>query len=66
MDMQSVRGHAISGARKHNTRNHACFSARNVASNASVFLQGLMLTKKFVLATITGRPREEDPNALKI
>uniref|UniRef100_A0A7N2KY02 Uncharacterized protein n=1 Tax=Quercus lobata TaxID=97700 RepID=A0A7N2KY02_QUELO len=53
-------------ARQLHKRSHACFSALSAAQSASVFLLALMATSKFALATITGRPRQEDPSALEI
>ncbi|KAL6286802.1 hypothetical protein ACE6H2_011192 [Prunus campanulata] len=52
-------------ARPHRTRNHACSSAKNAAPHAYVFLQAFMATNKFALATTTGRPKKDDPNALE-
>ncbi|KAL5745181.1 hypothetical protein ACOSP7_026327 [Xanthoceras sorbifolium] len=52
-------------ARLRHTRSHACFSARNAAQSACVCLLELMETSRSALATIIGRPRKEDPNALK-
>ncbi|XP_027920442.1 uncharacterized protein LOC114178624 isoform X2 [Vigna unguiculata] len=46
-----------------NTRNRVCFSARSVVRSACVCLLELMATSRFALATTTGRPKEEDPNA---
>ncbi|KAM7511319.1 hypothetical protein LguiB_010194 [Lonicera macranthoides] len=43
---------------------HAYFSATNVAPSASVCHLAFMATKLCALATITGRPRKEDQNAL--
>lgn len=47
----------------HNTRNRVCFSARSAVPSACVCLLELMATSRFALATTTGRPKEEDPNA---
>ncbi|KAE8675806.1 F-box protein [Hibiscus syriacus] len=47
------------------TTNHACSSVRNAAGHACVCPQGITGTNKFALATTTGRPRKEAPNALK-
>ncbi|XVF16621.1 hypothetical protein REPUB_Repub10bG0048300 [Reevesia pubescens] len=58
----SARG----GAARPNTTSPACSSVRNAARNACVFLQGIMATKLCALATTTGRPRKEDPSALKL
>ena len=51
-------------AQRRLTRSHACFSARNVVQSAFVFLRGPMATRKCALATIIGRPRKENQNAL--
>ncbi|CAL5362215.1 unnamed protein product [Camellia sinensis] len=56
---------ARGGVAKHNTRNHACSSATNVAQSACVFPLAIMGTRVCALATTTGRPREEAPSALK-
>ncbi|KEH28241.1 GASA/GAST/Snakin [Medicago truncatula] len=50
---------------QHHTRNHACFSAKNVVLHVFVFLLVCMVTSKFVLATTAGRHRKENQNALK-
>ena len=52
-------------AQKQHSKSHACSSAKSAVLNAYVFLQELMGTRNSALATITGRPREEDPNALE-
>ncbi|CAL5441580.1 unnamed protein product [Camellia sinensis] len=57
---------ARGGVAKHNTRNHACSSATNVAQSACVFPLAIMGTRVCALATTTGRPREEAPSALKL
>ncbi|KAM7266372.1 hypothetical protein ACFE04_004269 [Oxalis oulophora] len=49
----------------HSTRSHVCSSATNVVLHACVCLLGFTDTKKFALAKTTGRPREEDLNALR-
>ncbi|KAG5536613.1 hypothetical protein RHGRI_024138 [Rhododendron griersonianum] len=51
---------------KHSTRNHACSSATNVAQSACVFPMATTGTRVHALATTTGRPRKEAPNALRI
>ncbi|KAF6175529.1 hypothetical protein GIB67_038103 [Kingdonia uniflora] len=50
-------------ARMRHTRNHACFSAKNVALNACVCRPVPMVTSSSVRVTTTGRPREEDLSA---
>ncbi|KAM7508005.1 hypothetical protein LguiA_018458 [Lonicera macranthoides] len=55
---------AIGGAARPSTTMHAYFSATNVAPSASVCHLDFMATKLCALATITGRPRKEDQNAL--
>lgn len=62
---QSAEGGARVGAQRRRTRSHACSSARSVVLNACVCLREPMETSRFAPATITGRPREEDPNALE-
>ncbi|KAF7121314.1 hypothetical protein RHSIM_Rhsim13G0216800 [Rhododendron simsii] len=64
-DLKSAEGSARVGAQRRRTRSHACSSARSVVLNACVCLREPMETSRFALATITGRPREEDPNALE-
>ena len=46
------------------TESRACFSVKSVAQNVCVFLSGPMETKKYVLATITGRLNKVPPSAL--
>ena len=60
---QNAHQNARGDVARHNTTSHACSSARNAATSAFVFLLASMATKLCALATITGRPREEDPNA---
>ncbi|KAK7300693.1 hypothetical protein RJT34_11541 [Clitoria ternatea] len=60
-----VKQGALIVALQPHTRSHACFSARSVVPNASVFLLVPMATSKSALATTAGRQRKEDPNALK-
>ncbi|RRT61476.1 hypothetical protein B296_00017327 [Ensete ventricosum] len=57
---------AQGGAQRHNTTSHACFSARSVALNASVYPQVSMATKESALATTTGRRKEGVQNALEL
>ncbi|GER25814.1 GA-stimulated transcript-like protein 7 [Striga asiatica] len=56
---------AREGARKPRSRSHVCFSAKNAVPNAFVFLQELMATNSFALATTIGRPKGVDQNALE-
>ncbi|GAV69370.1 hypothetical protein CFOL_v3_12871 [Cephalotus follicularis] len=63
-DPGSVDQDALEDVQIHNTRSHACSFAKSAVPSACVCLQELMATSKFALATMTGRPREEDPNAL--
>ena len=55
--MEPALTDAQNTAYKKKKKNPVCSSAINAASNANVFLQGLMATRKFVPVTITGRPR---------
>ncbi|KAF8395645.1 hypothetical protein HHK36_019595 [Tetracentron sinense] len=50
-------------AQRQHTRSHACSSAKSVAPSACACLPAHMETSSSALATITGRPRGEDPNA---
>ncbi|KAE9455907.1 hypothetical protein C3L33_12184, partial [Rhododendron williamsianum] len=60
------QGHnARRDARKRRTRSRACSSAKNAAPSACAYPQEPTATSSFALATIIGRPREEDPNALE-
>ncbi|GAY33634.1 hypothetical protein CUMW_284310 [Citrus unshiu] len=52
-------------ARRSST-NPACSSVKNAVPSASASLRGSMGTRLYALATITGRPSAEDPNAPKI
>ena len=56
---------AQGGAARPNTTSLACSSARNAAASACVCPQVSMGTRLCALATTTGRPRKEDPNALE-
>lgn len=64
-DQQNAQRNVKGDVAKHNTRSHVCFSAKNVAESVFVFPLASMETSKFALATITGRQREEDQNALR-
>jgi hypothetical protein len=63
--LQSVLHVAPKDAQNQRSRSHACSSAKSVVLNACVFHRELMGTRNSALATINGRPREEDPNALE-
>ena len=63
MKLQNVGHVAQVGAQRHNTRSRACSSAKSAVPSAYVCLLGLMATSRFALATTTGRPKGEDPNA---
>ena len=60
--MQSAHQGAQQGAQPQHTKSPACSSAKSVVQSVCVSLLVLTATSKFALATITGRPREEDPN----
>ncbi|CAI9109698.1 OLC1v1009570C1 [Oldenlandia corymbosa var. corymbosa] len=62
----NARHNARGDAAKRSTTSLACSSARNAAASASVFPLAFMATKVFALATITGRPKKEDPSALNL
>ncbi|KAK8556866.1 hypothetical protein V6N12_003257 [Hibiscus sabdariffa] len=62
---QNAHHSAQGGVGRHSTISHACSSVRNAARNACVCPLGIMGTKLFALATTTGRPRKDDPNALE-
>ncbi|KAK2655172.1 hypothetical protein Ddye_008224 [Dipteronia dyeriana] len=49
----------------HSTTRPALHSVTNAAKSVCVCLQGIMGINKFVLATTIGRPRKEDPSALR-
>lgn len=66
MKFQNVDHVAQIDAQTHNTRSHVCFSAKSAVPSACVCLLELMAISKFALAITTGRPKEEDQNALKI
>ncbi|PIN06896.1 hypothetical protein CDL12_20539 [Handroanthus impetiginosus] len=63
---QSVQVHAHIDAQKQLTRSHACSFARNVASSVGACPLALTATNKFVLATITGKPKGVDQNAPRL
>ncbi|KAG5019827.1 hypothetical protein JHK87_015682 [Glycine soja] len=50
---------------RHSTTSRACFSAKNAAKRAFVFLLATMATSLCAPATTTGRTSVEDPNALE-
>lgn len=56
---------ALIDAQTHNTRSHAYSFATSVVPSVCVCLLAIMATSRFALATTTGRPKGEDPNALK-
>lgn len=64
--LQDATGSAKVVATEQSTKIHACSSAKNAVQNVDVFLLVPMHISKFVLATITGRPRKEDQNALEL
>ncbi|KAF7146350.1 hypothetical protein RHSIM_Rhsim04G0108900 [Rhododendron simsii] len=66
LDHMSAGHNARRDARKRRTRSRACSSAKNAAPCACAYPQEPTATSSFALATITGRPREEDPNALEL
>jgi len=57
---------AQGGAQGHNTRSPASSSATSAVQPACVCPQVSMATRESALVTTTGRPREEDPSALKL
>lgn len=65
MYLQNAHLIAQQDAQRQHSRSRACSFARSVAPSACVCLLELMETNNFVLVTITGKPREEDPNALE-
>ncbi|BAT81252.1 hypothetical protein VIGAN_03093400 [Vigna angularis var. angularis] len=65
LGLQIVNRSAHTVARQLHTRSHACFSVRSVVPNAYAFLLVHTATSNFALVTTPGRPRKDDPNALK-
>lgn len=63
--MQNVHLDALVDAQKLHSRSHACFSVKNAVQSVCACLLGHMATSKFALATITGKPRAVDQNALE-
>ncbi|OVA13370.1 hypothetical protein BVC80_285g107 [Macleaya cordata] len=61
----SAMGDVRRGAARRSTTSHACSSVRSAAGLACVCPQVSMATKLCALATTTGRPRKEDPSALR-
>jgi len=53
-------------AQTHSTRSRACSSAKSVVRNVCVCPLEPMATRRYAPATTTGRPKGEDPNALRI
>jgi hypothetical protein len=64
--LQNVDHVALIDAQTHNTRSHAYSFVTSVVQSVCVCLLDFMATSKFALAITTGRPKGEDPNALKI
>lgn len=64
--MQIANQDAPIDAQQHRTRSHACSSVLSAVPNASASLLEFMATSKFALATTIGRPRKDDPSALKL
>ncbi|EEF47867.1 conserved hypothetical protein [Ricinus communis] len=62
----NARRNARGDVARHSITNPACSSARNAVRSAYAFLLGTTGTKVCALATTTGRPNVEDPNALRI
>ncbi|KAF9663731.1 hypothetical protein SADUNF_Sadunf17G0082600 [Salix dunnii] len=62
---KNAHHNARGGVARPSTISHACSSVRSAARSASAFPQGIMGIKLCALATITGRPRKEDPSALE-
>ncbi|KAL2326029.1 hypothetical protein Fmac_025087 [Flemingia macrophylla] len=54
---------ARTDARTHNTRSRACSSAKSAVPNACVCHLEPTATSRSALATTTGKPKGEDPNA---
>ncbi|KAJ0042283.1 hypothetical protein Pint_19224 [Pistacia integerrima] len=65
-EMGNVHHNVRGDAARLNIISHACSSVRSVAKSAFVCPQVSMATNKSALATTTGRPRREAPNALKL
>ncbi|PIM98637.1 hypothetical protein CDL12_28879 [Handroanthus impetiginosus] len=63
--LKSVEEDALTDAQRPHTRSRACSSARNAVQSVCACLQAHTATSKFAPATITGRPREADQNALE-
>ncbi|RDX71136.1 hypothetical protein CR513_49553, partial [Mucuna pruriens] len=57
---------AREGVARPSTTNPACFFVRSAVGSACVCPRGIMGIKQCALATTTGRPREEAPNALNL
>lgn len=66
MHMQNAHHSAQGDVARRSSTNPACSSVKNAVPSASASLRGSMGTRLYALATITGRPRAEDPNAPKI
>lgn len=66
MHMQNAHHSAQGDVARRSSTNPACSSVKNAVPSASASLRGSMGTRLYALATITGRPSAEDPNAPKI
>ncbi|XWS30827.1 hypothetical protein CRYUN_Cryun23aG0024200 [Craigia yunnanensis] len=64
--LQIANQDALIDAQQHRTRSHACSFVSSAVPNAYASLLELMETSKSALATTIGRPRKEDPSALKL
>ena len=62
---QNARHNAQGDVARHNTINHACFSVKSAVPSVCVYPLASMGIRQFAPATTTGRPRREDPNALR-
>ncbi|KAL3526527.1 hypothetical protein ACH5RR_011183 [Cinchona calisaya] len=62
---RNARHNARGGAAGPSTTSHACSSVKSAAESACACPQAIMGTKPCALATTTGRPRKEDPSALR-
>ncbi|KAL9411613.1 hypothetical protein AB3S75_045252 [Citrus x aurantiifolia] len=65
-NLKSADHDARQDAQRHNTGSHACSSVKSAVPSACVCLLDFMETSNPALATITGKLREEDRNALEL
>lgn len=65
LNEQNAHHNARGDVARRSTTNHACFSVKSAVPSACVYPLATMGIRQCALATTTGRPRREDPSALR-